>query len=131
MVWRWFDIIPDGETEIYLSRLNLLNTPWFSVKVHWIRKPDQDRHLHDHPWSFLSFVLSGHYDEVTPAIFNGLATTRTRRIKWFNFKSAPQSHRISKVARNTITLVFTGPKVREWGFITESGWVHWRKYVNA
>lgn len=37
-------------------------------------------------------------------------------------------HRITDVLPNTITLCFVGPKVREWGFHTENGWVHWKEY---
>ena len=59
--WRWYDIVLEGEP--YLTRLNLIKTPWFSVKLHWILRPDPDRDLHCHPWRFVSFVLRGGYEE--------------------------------------------------------------------
>lgn len=31
--------------------------------------------------------------------------------------------------REAWTLVFTGPKRRTWGFMTQTGWVNWRKYL--
>ncbi len=135
MFWRWFDIIPRGETEVYLARLNVLSTPWFGIKLHWINRPDQDRDLHDHPWSFLSILLWGNYDEVTPAVFEKdgrwFSAQKTRRIRWFNFKRAPAAHRISRVSRRVVTLVINGPKTRDWGFYTADGWVRWDRYVNA
>lgn len=135
MLWRWFDIIPRGQTEVYLARLNVISTPWFGIKIHWINRPDQDRDLHDHPWWFLSLVLWGSYDEVTPAVFEKdgewFETQKTRRIRWFNVKRAPQAHRISRVSRHVVTLVINGPKTRDWGFYTVDGWVRWDHYVNA
>jgi hypothetical protein len=61
---RWslfsrFDIADVGRPGIYLTRWRLLQTPWFGIYVHCIRRPDGDRHLHDHPWSFLSLVDTG------------------------------------------------------------------------
>lgn len=114
-LFRWYDIILDGE--LYLSRLNLLKTPWFSIKLHWIHRPDPDRDLHDHPWWFVSFVLRGGYEEYEseyPRIFPG----QPRQINWFNFKNKTTAHRISQVKPNTITLIVSGPKDREkdWGF---------------
>jgi hypothetical protein len=136
--WRWFDIIPRGETRIYLSRLNILTTPWFGIKLHWIREPDQDRDLHDHPWAFASFVLWGGYTEVVPGVFkadDGWHVHHVERIVcWFNYKRAGSvlgAHRISSVRPGTVTLVFNGPRTHEWGFYTETGWQHWKDYVNA
>jgi hypothetical protein len=112
-ILRWTDIIINGD--LYLSRLNLLKTPWFSVKLHWIILPDPDRDLHDHPWPFVSFVLSGGYKEIEakdPA--NGPIVERV--INWFNYKNTITSHRITVVQPNTITLIVTGPKIKGWGF---------------
>lgn len=135
VIWRWFDIIPNGQKEIYLSRLNLLSTPWFGIKIHWIHKPDNDRALHDHPWSFASFVLRGGYEEVIPVVLYQDArwweSTKLRRINWFNFKSSWQAHRITSVKKNTVTLVLNGPKTRTWGFCTAKGWIEWFNYCEA
>lgn len=127
--WRWYDIILEGE--LYLSRLNLLKTPWFSVKLHWIHRPDPDRDLHDHPWWFASLVLSGGYEEYEsrdPANQPGQA----RDINWFNYKNKTTAHRISKVKPNTITLILAGPKDREkdWGFYDADTlkFIHWKEY---
>lgn len=116
--WRWTDVVLEGE--LYLRRLHLLQCPWFAVMLHWILRPDANRDLHDHPVSFLSVVLRGGYVQETPrgreAVLLG------------QYMPAEGAHRIVFVLPGTLTLVFAGPRRREWGFLTESGWVDWRTY---
>ena len=126
--WRWYDIVIGGE--LYLTRLTLLKMPWFSIKLHWIHKADPDRDLHDHPWSFRSFVLRGWYEELScedPVI---MKITKKRRINWFNSKTPYSAHRITKVSPNLLTLVVTGHKQKSWGFYDEKTFEYtdWRTY---
>jgi hypothetical protein len=116
-VWRWTDV--DSE---YIVRLHVVKTPWFAVCLHWINKPDAEPVLHDHPVTFLSVILRGGYYENR----NG----RLKRRRWFNFIRASRDdrHRILDVEGGALTLCFMGPKVREWGFHTSSGWVGWKDY---
>jgi hypothetical protein len=121
LFWRWYDI-ENHIGLVYLRRLYLLRTPWFSVMLHRILRPDPDRHLHDHPWHFFSILLRGSYRE-----------QRGRRIhhrRWWNFCRAEGAHKITHVSPTCTSLVLTGPKIRSWGFHTETGWVHWRKYAH-
>jgi hypothetical protein len=124
---RWCDITIDGE--LYLSRLNLLKTPWFSIKLHWIHKPDPDRDLHDHPWWFVSFVLRGGYTEITcadPAIYPRIE----HKVSWFNSKNCKEAHRIAYVKPKTLTLVITGGKKKSWGFFDDHGrFTDWKQYA--
>ena len=115
-VWRWTDVVL-GRV-LYLRRLHLIQTPLFSVMLHWIHRPDPQPHLHDHPVSFLSFVLRGFYVE------------KPGKTVWFaRFMRATDKHRIVWVPpEGCLTLVFAGPVVRSWGFHTERGWVGWREY---
>lgn len=114
--WRWFDITLDGR--LYLTRLNVIQTPWFSVKLHWIHRPDPDRHLHDHPWPFYAFVLKGGYREYVSHRPWEDATGVEREVKWFNTKDTITGHRISSVKPGTVTLIFAGPRRKgsSWGF---------------
>lgn len=130
--WRWYDIVLDGE--LYLTRLNIVQTPWFSIKLHWILRPDPDRDLHDHPWSFVSFVLRGGYEEYeskNPATEPG----KLKTIMWFNYKNTKTAHRISDAAPDTLTLVFAGrrSKTKEWGFFDEKTleYTDWQAYEEA
>ena len=113
-------VIGDGRS-IYIRRLEILRTPWFSIMLHRIYRPDQQRELHDHPWNFFSIVLWGAYLENTP---DGLKWCR-----WWNRKRAEDSHSIRFVNFSPVwTLVFTGPKRRVWGFYSQGGWVRWDQY---
>lgn len=121
--------------EPYLIRWSILP----GLKVHRILRADHDRDLHDHPWWFVSLVLWGWYEEEIPTTFtvNGSAgfgyapgdelyvsgQTHTRRIRWFNRKPAVGRHRIVKVSKHCWTLFINGPRVRQWGFHTEHGFV--------
>lgn len=136
----------DGrDTGPYLIRW-ALTTPLFGIKLHHILRSDEDRDLHDHPWSFVSLILWGGYWEhvaVCPGLdpkddqrdpFNGLPDTnrtwyRPGSIVW---RPAPSPHRLELPAgRSAWTLVLTGPKNREWGFRTVCGWIPWTEYWRA
>lgn len=117
--WRWSEFKQDQ----YIDRLHLVKTPWFAICLHWINKPDPEPHLHDHPVSFLSIILRGAYDEIRE--------DGTHHRKYYNYISATDKHTIIGVKPKTLTLAFMGPKVREWGFHTESGWVYWKDYYVA
>jgi len=129
--WRAFHTfeIRDPDTdELYLRRYILLRCPWFEIFVHRIHTPDTDRHLHDHPWSFVSFVLRGWYIETVPEPVSGLPLRFIQRT-WFNYKRATDRHRITLVSPNLWTLILTGPRRREWGFVVDGVWVHYREYL--
>lgn len=126
--WRWTDVETDGS--LYLRRLHLVQIPHVgAIMLHWIKRADRGRVLHDHPVSFLSVVLRGWYFEDVPKSFLDRNRTKVRPIRWFNFKRATDAHRISYVpSTGVLTLVFAGPKRRNWGFHTPSGWVRWQDY---
>jgi hypothetical protein len=113
----------------YLTRLHLVKTPWFAVCLHWLNEPDPEPYLHDHPVSFLSLILRGEYTEIR---YRGKGR-EYKRNRWSNLVRASENdrHTIVEVAPRTVTLAFMGPKTREWGYHTPSGWCHWKKYVDA
>jgi hypothetical protein len=124
-LWRWTDV--DSE---YITRLHVVKTPWFAICLHWINKPDAEPYLHDHPVSFLSLILRGGYQERRCRRWMyGYYEDRPMR-RWCNLilASPDDVHRIERVLPKTLTLVFMGPKTREWGFHTPDGWVHWKDY---
>ncbi len=113
----------------YITRLHVVKTPWFAVCLHWINHPDPEPHLHDHPVTFLSLVLRGWYSEERErGRWYGMYMRR-----WWNFiRATPEDrHQIIRCKPGTLTLCFMGPKTREWGFHTETGWVHWKTYHHA
>jgi len=152
MIFRRKRVASPETGKTHFDRVYLFRCRWFGILLHRLRRPDHDRDMHDHPWSFLSIVLRGWYSEAVPGsadiqrvwidgrlvgveeIPDGLRLVpdQTRVITFFNWKRARRSdpHRISYVAPGTLTLVFHGPRRRDWGFHTREGWVPHRKYLH-
>lgn len=111
--------------------------PWLpSIRVHWIRRPDNDRHLHDHPWNARTIVLRGWYLEELPqgapdAVWLGGKTCwrwrergNTGRLLFGEY------HRINAVSQDGVwTLFFTWRKRGTWGFDVDGVKVPWRRYL--
>lgn len=125
--------IPDTNdpSRVYLRRRRIIQTPWFGILWHHIFLRDSDRDPHDHPWPFASFVVRGGYSEkIYPAPWSTLDYCLTRHWKRFSWHivDTKAAHQVTDVSQNTITLVLTGRRSREWGFWTSSGFVQWRSY---
>lgn len=93
--------------------------------LHEIRKSDDDRALHDHPWPNSSLILAGRYIEHTPdGSFLRVAGDFVQR-------PAEALHRLEVIpGERAVTLFMTGPKIREWGFSCPQGWVHWKDFTD-
>ena len=125
VLFRKFQVL-GKRGEVYLTRWRLLETPLFGILLHRISAPDHDQELHDHPWSFLSLVLHGHYWEQSNLWLG------ERLVRLWNFRSAEHAHRISGISHRAVwTLVFRGPRRRTWGFYTADGWIPWHVFLNA
>ncbi|MDR7102970.1 hypothetical protein [Croceicoccus sp. BE223] len=97
-----------------------------NVYLHEIRKSDDDRALHDHPWDNVSFLLAGGYIEHTPE------GAYQRQVGDVVQRRAEAMHRLEVAAGlSAVSLFITGPKVREWGFACGQGWVRWQDFTNA
>lgn len=116
-------VYTDGEKYLlrfYLKRNGILP----GLYLHKFFQGDQDRELHDHPWSrSLSFILTGGYDE--ERLIEGQVETRRVRPGMFNFIKGTSFHRVSLVDETggAWTLFCSGPKVKGWGFRYEDGTV--------
>jgi hypothetical protein len=98
---------------------------YLNVYLHDIRKSDDDRAFHDHPWSNVSNLISGRYIEHTPE--GKLLRVAGDVVE----RPATALHRLEVIpGERVISLFVTGPKVREWGFACEQGWVHWQDFVS-
>jgi hypothetical protein len=84
--------------------------------LHHILAPDYPV-LHDHPWDFKSLILSGGYTEMTPngPVQHSAGDVYSRR--------ATDLHYITEVQANTWTMIFTGPTLRDWGFLHNDQWI--------
>lgn len=103
----------------YLERLRIIATPAFSLYLHRIGTPDSRPTLHDHPWSFVSFILRGGYTEVR--LDPQTMTTRRRFVRFVNVMRRDDAHYIEKLHGTgpVWSLLFVGRRRRTWGY--------WRK----
>ncbi|QXI02969.1 hypothetical protein HV782_013645 [Pseudomonas monsensis] len=155
----------DG-TEMYMGRWWLFNPysrethkpalwwcPW-SLRIHHIMRPDEDRDLHDHPWNARTIILRGWYTEQRllqsddPVLHQLLMKASELRQ---SFDAAFQAtehldrrpgdtarlnhgeyHRIDQVSPGgVITLFITGKWRGDWGFLVNGVKVPWRTYTGT
>jgi hypothetical protein len=96
---------------------------FFNLYLHKVLRDDEDRALHDHPWASLSYMVSGGIWEVTN---DGREWVKPGRWK---YRGASYAHRLVRSAEPAVTLFFTGPRIRQWGFHCPKGWRHWKDFV--
>lgn len=127
--WRW-KYVSHNE---YITRLDVVRTPWFEIKLHFMHGPDPERDPHDHPWPFLSLILRGSYIERRHVTWSPMTQWYSLHPhRWYNWMPDPtKAHRITSVEPGTVTLVLAAGRRREWGFHTRDGWVSWREYKDA
>lgn len=115
-----------AQTSDYLRRWSLRLPFGWSLKLHEIVRPDDDRCEHDHPWWFWRLILRGGYVEEIEGV------TRVRKPLSLTYCGAKFRHRITELrAPSSWSLVLCGPKLERWGFYTKAGWMHWRAFVDA
>ncbi|MCA8237728.1 hypothetical protein [Burkholderia cenocepacia] len=125
-------IIGSGDIP-YLKRWWVIpRNPVFNIYLHEFIRSDDDRALHDHPWSNLSIILRGSYIEHT---VDGGGIHRRRRFVAGSWKLRPlgsAAHRLELDNGVCWTLFVTGPRYRQWGFhCPQRGWVHWKEFTAA
>jgi hypothetical protein len=116
--------------EYMLKRLKIIQTPWFSVLLTKIYKPDSERYPHSHFRPAVSFILSGGYTEQVyrdPADLSEFIVRRHRRGS-FHIIPLAVAHTITRVEKPLWTLLFTGPVKGEFVFWTPEGKVDYREY---
>lgn len=114
----------------------------YSIRIHhWIRSDDK-RYFHDHPWNFLTIVLKGGYDDVSPIYYPlqdniklnknqfgtllcdkknngnviGIKLHETLSFGNFKFRKAEHKHYVDVPKNGCWTLLFCGKQIRKWGF---------------
>lgn len=136
MIWRWLNRL-FGRSDIYIDpsspymrRWRIGPKRWSGLRLHHILRSDADRELHDHPFWFVSLILRGGYYEHRP---DGSQT-------WYGpgrivFRRAEDLHRLELgrdrwgVEVPAWTFVIRGPYAREWGFVTDDGWMPWWRFA--
>ncbi len=98
------------------TRFQLVKTRWFNVYLHRLLALQKHPHCHDHPWTFVAVLLKGGYWEC-----RGGPTGNV----WTWQKPGSVLYRPAEFRHTVVTngvswsLIFTGPKRREWGFREE------------
>lgn len=139
------------DTQLYLMRW-YWNFKFFTFKIHKFYLSDDDC-LHDHPWNFVSIILTtGYYEwQEAPFDYNYPDQEKGKREileieKYGNkkvfkrlykpgsilFRKSTDTHRVELIDGKTAwTIVFTGPRLRKWGFRDKNWiWHYWREYVS-
>lgn len=112
---------------LLLTRYHLFDNRFFGVYLHRLNQSDEERAMHDHPWSFISIILTRGYTELTPGVvFDNPLTGLTDEIGASEDKTFyPQFSLLRRKAEHihrlemegpTWSLVFRGPERRTWGF---------------
>lgn len=108
--------------DLHFRRYRILWTPWFAIYIHNILKSDEDKHLHDHPWNILIFILKGGYVEMMKD------SCCERPPGSLFFHKSTVVHKIKTLYGPTWSFVMTFGKNRLWGYDTEIGWIDHIKY---
>lgn len=125
------DVVIGGHDKPYLYRWFIIpRNRFLNIYLHRFMRSDDDRALHDHPWSNVSVLLRGRYVEHTIAA-GGIHIRTERRAGNVKIRpSGTSAHRIELTDGDCWTLFMTGPRYRHWGFhCTDRGWVHWEDFT--
>ena len=120
-----------GASGVYLNRWFVIpRNPVFNIYLHMFLRSDDDRALHDHPWSNLSYLVKGSYTEHTISQ-GGIHQKTVLKEGALRFRpSGKFAHRVELHDGHCITLFITGPRYRNWGFhCVHKGWVRWQDFT--
>lgn len=126
------EFVIGGHDRPYLRRWWVIpRNPFFNVYLHQFLRSDDDRALHDHPWTNLSILLRGRYIEHTVAA-GGIHRRQEYAAGAWKLRGPRYAHRIELHAGECWTLFLTGPRIRAWGFhCPERGWIPWQRFTAA
>lgn len=112
----------DGVT--YLERYYLFRFWRWTAFLHRFMSSDPEGETHDHPWTAVSFILSGKYLETR---WLGGELVKAER-KWFNFVKGETFHHVALIENDARisgiqqevpvwTLFIHGRRFKRWGFL--------------
>lgn len=117
---------PEWNRHIYLDDGRLYMQRWmldfwrFSIRLHKFSESDDPRALHDHPWWFVTLILSGGYLDVTHEEDGSVNYERMGR---FSFRYRPMGHKHTVKLLNdkpSWSIVLTGRQRHRWGFYVKN-----------
>lgn len=125
------DFVIGPKADPYMRRWWVIpRNRFFNIYLHNIRKSDDDRALHDHPWINVSILLRGNYVEFSPQSTDK-GRRRFRGDVVFRWPTTLHRLLIDDDQVTVWSLFITGPVVRVWGFACPKGWIPWFDFVEA
>lgn len=137
-------VIVNCERQAYLHRWFVIRTERFALFIHKFVRSDEDRALHDHPWSFLvvpiwrGYVEHSDREEVTfepdgTQLRKVTLLRPSKRRVWpilgARFRRAEYRHRVELIdGKPSWSLFFRFRSRRTWGFWPTSGFIAWNKW---
>jgi len=92
------------------TRYTILKTRWFNVYLHQLNAPNWHPECHDHPWSFVTFILwRGYLEQVGDKLYR-------RRAGSVHYRPADFSHNVITPYGTAWSVIVTTRKTRDWGF---------------
>lgn len=121
--------IVSKEGLVHFQRWCFFACPWFRIYLHKICRSDEDKHLHTHPWNFISFILKGGYwqEYWDHPLDNQTSYMQVKRFDLVKM-NRHEGHKITLTQKPTWTLVLTYGKRNEWGYLTEKGFIDHKNY---
>lgn len=118
------------EGVLHFRRWRLISTKYFSVYIHEIFKADEDKHLHDHPWNYISITLTGKFGEFSRESIDPLSLKyNILSSSSIVTRKATTFHKIQILLSNKVTTLFiTGKKHRDWGYVVNNKWIQHEEY---
>jgi hypothetical protein len=111
----------------YLFLKERKNFP-FNITLHKVLVSDEPT-LHDHPWSYATFIIKGGYYENTPKgrFWRGPGHFRYRRADDLHYLELDKDANGNEIP--CWSLFFMGKKAGAWGFLKNGVWIHNEKYL--
>ncbi len=104
-----------------------------SARIHWIVRPDDDRHLHDHPWQARTIILDGAYTERRLSAFSSRPDGTLQNTLGAGDTMAwglNDYHSIETVSPGGVwTLFITWKYQGTWGFLVDGKKVPYKQYL--
>lgn len=112
---------PEGKVgRPLMTRYFVFRRKAFGLFVHHFHRSDLDE-LHDHPWTFMTLLLSsGYWEHTTKGRF-------WRRRFSILYRPAEYQHFI-EIEKPVWTVVLRFRRCREWGFIKDGKWTWWKAF---
>ena len=126
-------VITERDSDVpYLVRYYLFlkerkNFP-FNITLHKVLVSDEPT-LHDHPWSYATFIIKGGYYENTPKgrFWRGPGHFRYRKSDDLHYLELAKDADGNEIP--CWSLFFMGRKAGSWGFLKNGIWIHNKDYL--